>query len=224
MRIVINKGLIYLKYIFIMIPIMVIANSCTQPSTPSVFGFKKVKTIAIQPFDGIPNRYINEATETLEAFYGCEIVTLPSVTLPQSAYYPPRDRYRADTLIRYLRDTKTKEYDKIIGLTHRDISTTKGEYKDWGIMGLGFRPGASCVVSTFRIKRGARSETHTLERFRKVVIHEVGHTLGLPHCDYDKRCLMKDAKGKVSTVDTAEEMICQSCKKKIQHKVASTLE
>ena len=40
-----------------------------------------------------------------------------------------------------------------IGLTHRDISTSiHGQY-NYGIMGLSFRPGDACVVSTFRLKR-----------------------------------------------------------------------
>ena len=171
----------------------------------------KIKTVGIQPFKGIKMTYVQEAKTAIDSFYHLETIILPSKNLPKSAYYAPRNRYRADTLIRYLRRTKPKRYDKILGLTHKDISTTKGKHKDWGSMGLGFRPGASCVVSTYRIRRGTHSKKHFQERFRKVVLHEVGHNLGLKHCNRHEKCLMKDAKGKVSTVDTANEWICKDC-------------
>ena len=38
------------------------------------------------------------------------------------------------------------------------------------------------------------------ERFSKVVIHELGHALGLSHCE-TPGCVMRDAEGKISTVD-----------------------
>ena len=43
-----------------------------------------------------------------------------------------------------------------------------------------------------------------------VVAHEVGHTLGLPHCP-NKGCLMQDAHGTVKTVDD-EHALCEECR------------
>lgn len=133
--------------------------------------------------------------------------------IPQTAYYKPRNRYRADSLIRHLRDHY--QSDKIIGLTHHDISTTTRNHEDFGIMGLAFLKGKSCVVSTFRTYRNATSEAHKNERLKKVVFHEFGHTLGLPHCENSSTCIMRDAGGKVSTID--EEIdFCEPCKNSIQ--------
>lgn len=132
--------------------------------------------------------------------------------LPAEAFYKPRNRYRANKLIHYLKENY--DSDKIIGLTHKDISTTSGKHEDWGIMGLAYRPGKSCVVSTFRTFRGAKSEEHKNERLKKVVFHEFGHTLGLPHCENSKSCLMRDANGKVITVDETDDF-CANCKSKI---------
>lgn len=39
----------------------------------------------------------------------------------------------------------------MIGITQKDISTSKGQYADWGIMGLAYRPGNSCVASYYRL-------------------------------------------------------------------------
>ncbi len=133
--------------------------------------------------------------------------------LPSEAFYKPGSRYRADKLIHYLKENY--ETDKVIGLTNKDISTTLGKHEDWGIMGLAYRPGKSCVVSTFRTFRGAKSEDHKNERLKKVVFHEFGHTLGLPHCKSSKSCLMRDANGKVITVDETDDF-CTNCKNKIE--------
>ena len=81
-------------------------------------------------------------------------------------------------------------------------------------MGLAFCPGKSCVVSPFRTFRGANSEKHKKERLKKVFFHEFGHTLGLPHCENEKSCLMRDAGGKVSTVDETLDF-CLECKTQI---------
>jgi archaemetzincin len=85
-----------------------------------------------------------------------------------------------------------------------DISTTKNGIKDWGIMGLGYRPGKSCVVSDFRMAVKNRNQ-----QFYKVVLHELGHTEGLPHCK-TKTCLMRDAEGG-NHLDE-EKDFCKNCK------------
>jgi archaemetzincin len=51
----------------------------------------------------------------------------------------------------------------------------------------------------------------------KVVIHEIGHTLGIPHCETNIKCLMNDAKGKGSQVKNELLWICNDCRKKIKY-------
>lgn len=169
--------------------------------------------VCLQPYQGIEDVYVKECKSAIENYYKCTIDILPEKTIPNEAYYKARNRYRADKLIRILRSEIPKDYDKIIGITNKDISTTKGEYEDWGILGLGFKPGKSCVVSTFRLKKDV-SQAKILERLRKISIHEFGHTLGLPHCE-SKNCVMNDAKGTVKTVDKANEELCEKCKEKL---------
>ena len=130
-------------------------------------------------------------------------VLRPSIPLPQYAYYPARSRYRADELIKYLKQYSAND-SIVIGLTNKDISTTKGKVADWGIMGLAYRPGASCVVSTYRLSRSNQSE-----QFYKVAVHELGHTQGLPHCS-DPTCYMRNAEGG-NPLDQ-EKDFCTNCK------------
>ncbi|MFQ6601992.1 Zn-dependent protease [Flavobacterium sp. C3NV] len=131
------------------------------------------------------------------------VVLRSNISFPENSYYKPRNRYRADSIIKSLKDNIGKD-SLIVGLSNHDISTTYKGVKDWGVMGLGYRPGKSCVVSDFRMSRKNRNQ-----QFYKVVLHELGHTEGLPHCE-TKICLMRDAEGG-NHLDE-EKDFCKNCK------------
>jgi archaemetzincin len=165
-------------------------------------------SIILQPFEGLPKSNTNHVAEQLKEIYSGDIIVNNSIPLPKNALNHDKTRYRADSLIRYL-GTLVKDGQLIIGLTQNDISTNKGKDADWGVMGLGYSPGKSCIASTFRLKGKNR-----LNKLFKVAIHELGHTQGLArtktkHCP-EKTCLMRDAEGK----DHLDElkMFCSKCK------------
>jgi archaemetzincin len=168
----------------------------------------KKLSIIIQPFDGMPKSTVTIVSEKLKEMYSGDVIINNYIALPKKALNQTRTRYRADSLIRFLGDL-VKDGQLIIGLTNKDISTTKGKYPDWGVMGLGFCPGKSCIASTFRLKGKNRDE-----KLFKVAIHELGHTQGLAHTNTkhcpDKVCLMRDAEGK----DHLDELryFCSKCK------------
>ena len=162
-------------------------------------------TIAIQPFNDIPKSDINYVAENLKKMYSKVIIKDP-IGFPKFTLNKFKTRYRADSLIKYL-SNQTKDGYLTIGLTTKDISTTKGDFPDWGIMGLGYCPGKSCIASSFRIKG-----KNKLEKLFKVSIHELGHTQGLPHCPI-KTCLMKDADGKDNLNE--EKEFCPKCKNQL---------
>jgi archaemetzincin len=160
-------------------------------------------TIQIKPFDDLSTEKANYVLKEIKKIYS-NTVLLKSVKLPAQAFYKPRGRYRADTLIAWL-SRRTPENAVTIGLTSKDVSTNKEKIVDWGVMGLGYCPGNACVVSTFRLKK-----TNLLDQLFKVAIHELGHTQGLPHCEV-KSCFMRDAEGH-NTADEEFEF-CPKCKK-----------
>lgn len=149
-------------------------------------------------------------------------IILPPIPIPDRAFTQIKSpRYRADSLIRILRHHKPDSLNYIIGLTKKDISVTKkdkngnikqpeSKYADWGILGLGFRPGVSCIVSTFRLYHS--DERKFIDRLKKVSLHELGHNLGLDHCPSED-CLMRDAAESVKTVDFVKLSLCDKCKK-----------
>lgn len=165
-------------------------------------------TILIQPFEDVKPKQLEEISENIRKIYP-KIKILEPIDFPKNTFYQPRNRYRADSIIKYLR-TKTPENSVTLALTNKDISVTKGKVADFGVMGLGYRPGKACVASSFRLNTKNKNE-----QFYKIAIHELGHTQGLKHCP-DKTCFMRDAEGKNPTNE--EKDFCQNCKKVLRSK------
>ena len=174
--------------------------ACTEEDKT---GITKSVIIDIQPYKGFSDEVVKQVANQIQSFYPY-VTILPEISLPVSSFYPTRNRYRADSLIKIL-GSSTAVDQVTIGLTNKDISTKKGEIIDWGIMGLGFRPGNACVVSTFRLKKKNLSS-----QFYKVCIHELGHTAGLNHCP-EKTCFMREADGG-NPIDE-ETAFCNKCRK-----------
>jgi len=185
-----------------------------------VFGYKDYKTaipepdkdghitIMIQPFDDLSKAEAEYVYREVKKVYQYTTL-LKSIKLPPQAYYKPRNRYRADSIIAWL-SRRTEENYVTIGLTSKDISTDKGKIKDWGVMGLGYQPGNACAASTFRLNK-----KNILDQLFKVSIHELGHTQGLPHCA-DKTCYMANAEGGNPT--DGETGFCRKCKRLLRGK------
>ena len=179
-----------------------------QMAAPATNFFSTKLTMRIQPFADMPTRQAENVYQQIKKVYSGTVL-LPPIQLPRQAYYPQRNRYRADSIIDWLSRSTPDGY-VTLGLTTKDVSATKGRVADWGVMGLGFQPGNACVVSTFRL-----SKSNLADQLFKVSIHELGHTQGLPHCP-DKTCYMQDAEGGNPT--DQETGFCAKCRKVLESK------
>jgi archaemetzincin len=194
------------KNIFFIIFISLIF-SCEKSKDNAVKNGEEI-TILIQPFEDIKPKQLSEISENIRKVYP-NIKVLKPIKFPENSYYQPRNRYRADSIIQFLK-FRTPKNSVTIGLTNKDISATKGKIADFGIMGLGYRPGSACVASSFRLNSKNRNE-----QFYKIAIHELGHTQGLKHCP-EKTCFMRDAEGENHTDEETD--FCKNCKKVLQQK------
>lgn len=180
----------------------------SQP-TPSI-----QKQVGLLPYQGFDTSLITALQQQITQFYHCPSKVLPRQALPPFAYYAPRKRYKADSLLVY--QQKLAGQQMIIGLTHQDISTSNESSNDWGVFGLGYCPGQACIISTYRLQRASQSRAQLQQRLHKVVLHELGHNLGLPHCTSNEpTCLMNDAKGTMAQVDREQIRLCTTCKKRL---------
>lgn len=170
-------------------------------------------TIAILPMD-CDKSNLAKLSDDIEAFYNCNCVILAPEALPQSAYFKPRQRYRADSLLKSLKHRICDTVDIILAVTSKDISTSIESHKDWGVFGLAHCPGNVCVISDFRLQK-TKTPTALATCLKNVALHEIGHNLGLVHCG-DSACLMKDAQGKLSSVEGENRSFCKRCRERLE--------
>jgi archaemetzincin len=169
------------------------------------------RVVVISPLGrALEGAAVDVVAVALREIYGFEARVEPLRPLPKVAWYAPRRRFRAEKLLDHLEATGPDDAFRILGITGEDISTTRGDVRDWGIMGLATLDGRVSVMSMFRCVRGAASPLQARERFGKVAVHEIGHTLGLEHCP-TLGCLMEDARGTNTTTDR-EHLLCPQCR------------
>ncbi len=144
--------------------------------------------------------------KSVKTFYGYDCKVLPPKMITNDMLSKVTKRIDANKALR-----KNKTNGNLLILTEKDICHFKDKSRpEYGIFGLGLRPGKTCVISTFRLKRGV-SNIKTLERLEKVALHEIGHNLGLEHCINDKKCMMNDANGTIKQVDIEKVWLCEKC-------------
>lgn len=189
-------------------------SQCTSPIKP-----EKKHIIGLQPIGPYDRSQLQFIRNELQHFFNTRVVILDATDMPSSFLNTTKgERYSADSIIKWLHQTAPDSIYKVVGLTHEDIFTTRREHGDikkpestygvWGIFGLGYLPGRSCVISDHRLKTNDLSKFH--HRLRTVIIHELGHNQGLDHCPA-KHCIMSDANERIQTVDNSAAHYCKKC-------------
>jgi archaemetzincin len=173
-------------------------------------------TVALLPYKGFELSLLQGVAKAIEDFYKCRVVILSTNNLPVNAFYSARQRYKADSLLVFQKQLVKDTIRSVAGFTSKDISTSNGAVPDWGIFGLGYCPGKACIISSYRLQKASSNTAQLKERLLKVVLHELGHNLGLTHCSSNKECLLTDAGGSIKQVDQEKIWLCDHCKQILQ--------
>ncbi|NCU04495.1 MAG: Zn-dependent protease, partial [Chitinophagaceae bacterium] len=105
----------------------------------------KKPVVLLQPLRTFSAEALFYLKDSIEKFYPVEVIITATKQFPAHTYYKPRNRYRADSTIKWLKQIKPDSVITIVGLTNEDVSTAKSGQADVGVMGLGYMPGDACV-------------------------------------------------------------------------------
>ncbi len=129
-------------------------------------------------------------------------VTKPVPDLKQM-YDKKRDQYNARGYVRHCSRMARKEGHLVLGVTGVDLFSAGHNF----VFGSAQVGGHGGVISIYRLGEGKLLEG----RMIKEAVHEIGHIVGLTHCD-DPLCVMHFS-NTISEADNKGTWFCADCEK-----------
>lgn len=169
-----------------------------------------IATIYIYRYDDFPEAKAMRLRDQLQQVYTSVILVKTSIPLPKECYYKPRDRYRGTGLLDDL--MKFRNGGFALGLTRKIIYDKNEISPTFGVFGISYIGDRVSVISSLRPKTLKPLSDDEIE---ELMLHELGHAFGLPHCK-DERCMMVDAEHGNKFAQT--QSFCDDCKRYLNSK------
>jgi len=159
----------------------------------------ELQLLPIGDFDPV---ILEELAFDLERLFR-SIEILRPIPIIRSAYNQNRDQYLSDA---FLRKTKRMAEGLVLGVTEVDLYTYDLNF----VFGQAELPGRAAVISLNRLHD--KDKIKFRSRILKEAVHELGHTLGLRHCE-DMHCVMHFS-NKLEDTDLKSKKFCRKCEKR----------
>ena len=171
------------------------------------------RTIKLITFGNFEKSFLEELGICISNEYNYP-VSFEHMNVEINNYYDAvRRQYNGNELLKVVDSFFSDNFIKIIGLFRVDLFIPILTY----IFGQAFLNGKSGIASLYRLKNeryGMEPDEFLLrERFKKEVIHELGHTFGLKHCQ-DQKCVMRSSTY-VEDIDQKTMHLCKNCKNEL---------
>ena len=189
----------------------------SNPTRPTLFlkleikqlfgGFIRIKVV---PLGNVPDSILDRVKNALNSTFKMFVEIQRPERLPKYAYNPIRNQYRSDLLLDFL----AKHFKgRVLGITNEDLYVEGLNF----VFGQAQLNGRVAIVSFARLDPTFFHQPEDQEllekRVEKEVIHEIGHVLGLRHCE-TKGCVMNFS-NTVFDVDKKTKFFCKNCRAKL---------
>ena len=173
--------------------------------------------IYIQPYDGCENDIMNEIAQKLMKTMNIPVKLLSPIENPVYAFDPDRRQYYSTKILRYIVNNHNNAALRTIGIVNVDIFIPILTY----VFGEAQLDGRAALVSAARLKQeyyGLGPDRELLvERLFKEVMHELGHTFGLTHCELGS-CVMH-LSNNVAGIDRKTANFCEEHREQLTKKL-----
>jgi archaemetzincin len=174
------------------------------------------QTITLLSFGLFDRGFLEKISETVAHEYNC-LVVIKDARIDISEFYDPgRRQYNGDKLLREVDSVNINGSAKAIGLFNVDLFIPILTY----IFGQAQLGGRTAIASLYRLSNeryGMKADNNLLlERFKKEVIHELGHTFGLIHC-HTPTCVMRSSTY-AEDIDQKDVQLCPKCRAMLEMK------
>ncbi len=133
------------------------------------------------------------------------------VEVPVSDFNQKRNQYHSSSFLKVVAE-ETRE-GLGLGVTDLDLYSDNLNF----VFGQASPMIHSAVISLYRLRPsfyGEEDKTLFLERLRKEAVHEIGHVLGLSHCD-SPSCVMYFSNS-ILEVDRKGIELCEHCRERLK--------
>jgi archaemetzincin len=169
--------------------------------------------ITLIPFGYFEKDLLENTAEAVRNEFRCS-VNIKEGHIDLSEFYDQaRRQYNGNDMLKLVDSMHFPDSLKTLGLFNVDLFIPILTF----IFGQAFLGGHSGIASLYRFNNERYGMTgdnqFLLDRFKKEVIHELGHTFGLIHC-HNPTCVMRSSTY-VEDIDQKNQQFCSKCRSEI---------
>lgn len=172
-----------------------------------------LQSITLISFGFFEKEILEKTAEAVNQEFYCPVI-IKDGHLDLSEYYDAaRRQYNGNALLKFIDNMTVPDSLKTLGLFNVDLFIPILTF----IFGQAFLGGRTGIASLYRlsnVRYGMHSDKQLLlDRFKKEVIHELGHTFGLIHCQ-NPTCVMRSSTY-VEDIDQKNQHLCHVCRNEL---------
>lgn len=187
--------------------------SCANTDGLQRMGGDKERWIEVVPVGDVSAEVLSLAVSVVEDGFGVDARLSAPMKDISAAFNSKRKQFRADALLGILAKRKTVGSLRCIGVVEEDIYTEGHNY----VFGVASENVGCCLISVLRLGGrfwGMEDDAELLAlRTKKLILHELGHTFGLKHCQ--DGCVMAFANS-LMELDRLSDGFCPECTERLK--------